>query len=712
MFDVSTEQVDTEPATHPSLSPIAGTQLPSAGNSHGSSEIALNDESAVEGTDPTLQVTDDLDDDTYSMTTVVKFEVLIINNFFFKVNEQGLDGVSDANPFELDLLHYPDVIVTNDYSRPHAMLWADSKSWNAGGIQHTSLSRMPSTLHQLVRQLRPLVFDNQLSPLPWTIEFMRHSRTTLRSSNDVETGRVDIRVPLSQSHSGLNIDAVTVLNAIENDVRKFLQDLGLRFETVDQFVTTDVYIHVAFSRCQRTDFITTGHSNSKPFEEILVLIPFTCGKPLALWDQSKPCHRDGTPESVIPELSPNDIVVLTNTPYALLSTTVAEVHHVGHAFIVVRLSLFCGYIVKVKPILPPFDATPEKWLLSSTTQPPIRNCVLCKGRIRERRHGDLSGDRSRTDHGCSLPHCHTCRKAFPSGPYSLCEFCVITKLGPCEITNQMIHGNTAVRFACSNYFSVDKASVCVHQDARINDLVSTLFLLIHPRELQAAAKFFKDFFTFGTWHDSFAPPSVLEAFKRNRNRDLWNSFYQEVCANAHCPRVRLVCYAMQCALNTGPVLRHPSSSLRNKSREIYFRGKLSNKYNTDGFLGCVLPRTMHAAAMAEGLFDLKSLQVMSIRVFKVLNEPKFTNSFCCCCSSVGDGVQDSGDHVLRCRGPSLDLSSDVGQDHLWKSSQLQQDSWAVDNLATLRHWQKRIRQDLSEAQFQFNDKEHIILPIS
>ena len=84
MFDVSTEQVDTEPATHPSLSPIAGTQLPSAGNSHGSSEIALNDESAVEGTDPTLQVTDDLDDDTYSMTTVVKFEVLIINNFFLK----------------------------------------------------------------------------------------------------------------------------------------------------------------------------------------------------------------------------------------------------------------------------------------------------------------------------------------------------------------------------------------------------------------------------------------------------------------------------------------------------------------------------------------------------------------------------------------------------------------------------------------------------
>ena len=593
------------------------------------------------------------------------------------------------------------------------MLWADSKSWNVGGIEHSLLATMPPTLRFLVEQLRPLVFDSQMIPLPWTIQFMLQSKATLTSSEDGDTGRLHIHVPLSDSHTASNIiDTVSVFNAIERDVRQFLQALGLRVETLDQFVTSEVYIHVAFSRCQRTEFITTGHMNSKPFEEILVLIPFTCGKPLALWDQAKPCHRDGTPECVIPALSRNDIVVLTSTPYCLLSTTVAEVNHLAHAFIVVRLSLNCGYITKFNPSLPPFDATPEDWLLSSTSQPPIRKCAVCKGRIRERRHGDLSGDRSRTDHDCSLAHCQSCRKAFPRGPYYLCEFCILTKLGPCDITHEMVRGDNPVRLACSSYFSLNNPLICVHQDAHRNDLVSTLFLLLHPRELQAAAKFFRDFFTFGTWHETFAPPTVIEAFDQKHNRDLWDSFYQEVCANAHCPRVRLVCYAMQCALNTGPVLKQRGSSLRSKSREIYFSGKLTNKYNTDGFHSCVLPRTIHAAAMAEGIFDLKSLQIMSIRVFKVLNEPKFKTSFFCCCSSLGDGVQEPGDHVLRCRGPSLDLSSDVGQDHLWITSDLQQNSWAVDNRATLRRWQTKIRQDLSITQFRFNANEHIIVPHS
>ena len=288
-----------------------------------------------------------------------------------------------------------------------------------------------------------------------------------------------------------------------------------------------------------------------------------------------------------------------------------EVNHVCHAFIVVRFSLKLGYIASKKPKLPPFDARPDEWLLSSTSQPPLRNCVVCRGVIRERRHGDLSGDRSRTDHFCSLPHCTSCRKDFPSGPYFICEFCALTKLGPCTINEHDISVNESfgnvLRLACSEYFSSSKATVCRHQDAVTNDLVSTLFLLVDARELQAGAKFFRDFFAYGTWHQSFAPSSVLHTFEQKQNDQVWDAFYKEFCANAHCPRVRIVCYAMQCALDTGPVLRARNSNLKRKSREIYFGGKLTSSYNVDGFEHCVLPRTLHAAAIAEGLFDRRSL---------------------------------------------------------------------------------------------------------
>ena len=267
-----------------------------------------------------------------------------------------------------------------------------------------------------------------------------------------------------------------------------------------------------------------------------------------------------------------------------------------------------------------------------------------------------------------------------------------------------------LRLACSSYFVSGQAPICVHQNAIRNDLVSTFFLLVDSRELQAAATFFRDFFAFGSWHQHFAPVSVVEAFNQKHNDRMWNAFYKEFCVNAHCPRVQLVCYAMQCALNTGPVLRAQSSKIHTSSREIFFAGKLTSTYNKNGFEKCVRPRTIHAAAMAKGCFDQKSLHIMAIRVFKVLQETKFKNSFACCCSGIDDTTPHSATHVLRCRGPSLDLSNDVGQDHVWMSSPLRKDSWAVDNRSTLRKWQETIRQDLSNAKFVFNANDHVTVP--
>ena len=609
---------------------------------------------------------------------------------------------------------YLEVEVTQELSRAQGLLRSDSKSWNVDGVEHACVRKMPHTLCAVLQELRPLIFDDNMIPKPWALQFMQNSKTTSLNSIDIPTGRLDIRFP-DGGAEGLNAQAATLLSSASLAAVQLLPELGMRAETFAELVKTDVYIHVAFSRCQRSDFITTGHSSSKPFEEILILLPLTHGKPIAIWDQAQTCHRDGTPHCVIPDLLPNDFVVMIDTPYALLSTTVTEGGHVSHAFIAVRLSVTSGYIAKMKPSLPPFDVRPEEWLLSSTSQPPIRKCVVCHGMIRERRHGDLSGDRSRLDHWCSLPHCATCREDFPSGPYYICEFCVITRLGPCTLTEDLVNANQSfgnvVRRACLTYFVSGVGRVCLHQNAVRNDLVSTLFLLIDVRELQAAASFFRDFFVFGTWHQTFAPSSLIEIFDEKRNNELWSAFYKEFCSNAHCPRVQVICYAMQCALNTGPVLRARNTSLQTKSREIFFRGKMNNQFNVDGFEKCVLPRTLHAAAMAEGLFDQKSLQVMAIRVFKLLNGGKFKPSFACCCSVVDDHTpQNLGAQVLRCRGPSLDLSSDIGQEHLWRTSRLVNDAWAVENRDTLRDWQQRIRQVLSTTTFHFNKRVHVTIP--
>ena len=590
------------------------------------------------------------------------------------------------------------------------MLRADSKSWNAGAVDHACVRAMPEQLFKCAQELRLLLFQENMLPKPWAVPFMQHSKTSSRASANDPTGRVDIRF----RHGGLDDFgdvAIDLLKRASHQILQCLQDLGMRSETIAELVNTDSYVHVAFCRCQRTQFITTSDSRSGPFEEVLVLLPLTRGKPVAIWDQAVACQRDGTPECVIP----NDYVILTDTPYALLSTTVTEVNHVCHAFIVLRFSIQSGYIATMKPKLPPFDARPEELLLLSTSQPPIRNCVVCRGVIRERRHGDLSGDRSKSDHDCSLAHCTSCRKDFPNGPYYLCEFCVLTKLGPYSINEIDISANESfgnvLRLSCSHYFSSNYATVCRHQHALQNDLVSTLFLLLDARELQAAARFFRDFFAFASWHQTFAPASIIQTFEESHHQ-VWNAFYKEFCANSHCPRVQVACYAMQCALNTGPVLRARTSHLHRKSREIYFDGKLSSAYNVGGFEECVMPRTLHAAAMAEGLFDHKTLKVVAIRVFKVLSEAKFNTSFACCCSGFEERGEDAGALVLRCRGPSLDLSSDVGQEHQWVMSPLRNDSRAAENRATLRVWQRKIRQVLSQATFVFDHQKHATLPQS
>ena len=162
---------------------------------------------------------------------------------------------------------------------------------------------MPVDLFTVVQKLRPLLFDCNMLPKPWTLQYMQHSKTNSVARQGDPTGRIDIRFHDRGCDDSSNV-AVQLVSDVCDVVTRCLQDLGLRSETIAELTITDSYVHVAFSRCERTQFITTCHAMSAPFEEILVVLPFTHGKPVAIWDQAQICHRDGTPECVIPDLLP------------------------------------------------------------------------------------------------------------------------------------------------------------------------------------------------------------------------------------------------------------------------------------------------------------------------------------------------------------------------------------------------------------------------
>ena len=338
-------------------------------------------------------------------------------------------------------------------------------------------------------------------------------------------------------------------------------------------------------------------------------------------------------------------------------------------------------------------------------------CVVCFGPIRERRHPPLGGARAQQEMTCSLWHCKECRTANPTGRFYLCELCARSKLGTFKINTQALSEASyrfAVQLACRNY--VNWPMVCLHNEWVRNDLVDTLFLLIKPKELIAGAAVFLDFYLNGTWHELFAPPRIQEVFQSGQSDEMWSAFYQTFIQNSQCPRVRMICYAVQCALDTGPVMRHRGSRLQQCNREVFLSGDLRSNYNKHGLQQCIVPRVLKAAEYANGLFSPEILKVMAIRIFKLLGQPKFNASHACCCSS-NEGDDKSATYiVLHCRGPVLDLSCDPGQPHLWHGSCTSFNSLASICRRTIRQHQSELRNEIECRDFNFDATKHYALP--
>ena len=343
-------------------------------------------------------------------------------------------------------------------------------------------------------------------------------------------------------------------------------DLSFFFFTYStSFENICVLLQINLSRCQRLPFAMPGHEGSLPFEEILVLFPFQDCHPIALWADSLPMKVDGAPTCVLPLCLRGNYLIFTETPFSLLSTTYTCNGTVASSFLLMRLSIrngFCHQLLATGDTTWFWNTTPEKFLLQSAQQPPVLQCTLCRGWIRERRHGDLSGPgaRERTDHGCTARFCADCRNAHPRGPYVLCELCVAVGIGPMSLSESNV-----ILF---NEMQLQRP-VCSHHNPTQLDIVGLLFLLIRPEEIRAAANLFKKFFLQGTWIAELAPDDVLENFRAGEMDQLWHSFYRNHVSNAHCPRVLAACYGMQCALDTGPVLARVGSKLRDIS-ENYF----------------------------------------------------------------------------------------------------------------------------------------------
>ena len=590
-----------------------------------------------------------------------------------------------------------------------------SKSWNVGGLLHCHVGMMSESMWHEMVQLEGTIFTSRLVPRPWTIQFSKTAfGSTFAVTSTSATGRLNILLPKCQV-DGCDARALEFMNNLEALMPDYLSSMGFTRTEVSAFRVVQIGVHIPFQRSQRLPFINTGVSSSKPFEDVLIIMPFRRSKPVAIWDKRNPCLKDGTPECVVPDLSPGQVLLLTVTPFCLLSCTNTETGELSSPFIFVHISSVYGHVLtkgcgSFGDVL---NDLPEKWLLSTTDIPPIRSCVICCGAIRDRRHGDLSGDRSRSDHGCLSYHCGMCRASNPTGPYFLCEFCVLTTLGPCFISEDDVlrdatFGNS-IGVACSSYFKDGHNRTCVHVNPVSNNIVDNLFLIFRLTELRAAAKFFRDFFRHGTWHESFAPQSLKQMFENGHSQDLWEAFYQIFCANSHCPRVKAVCYAMQCALNIGPVLRRIHARVEKRSRELFLCGDLASKYNEDGFYQCVLPRTLKAAEMAEGLFESKALKIMAIRVFKMLEVTKFSYNLACCCA-ISDDMTSSGYHRMQCRGPQLDLSSDCGQNHICDSMPSGLSRHEKENLDSIRRFQDYFDDSLSNQSMIFDGHIHSIVP--
>ena len=171
----------------------------------------------------------------------------------------------------------------------------------------------------------------------------------------------------------------------------------------------------------------------------------------------------------------------------------------------------------------------------------------------------------------------------------------------------------------------------------------------------------------------------------------------------------MVVYAIQCALNTGPVLRRYGSSLPTKGREVFLQGDLRSHYNQRGVRVCIFPRVLLAADLANGLFTPAVLRVMSIRVFKYLQVASFNTSVACCCTPA-QGTNLPLFPVLNCRGPVLNLSNEMGQAHHYNPENDSHRTGSYGAWRQIKNWQRELREILARRKFTFDKDKHFVLP--
>ena len=155
-------------------------------------------------------------------------------------------------------------------------------------------------------------------------------------------------------------------------------------------------------------------------------------------------------------------------------------------------------------------------------------------------------------------------------------------------------------------------------------------------------------------------------------------------------------------------MRRQGTSLPTQAREIYFSGDLRSRYNRHGIDVCVVPRVLNAADFAHGLFTFDVLKVMAIRIFKLLSDnTKFNPSFVCCCSE----PSQQSYNTLKCHGPLLDLSEDLGQRH-HQTNASSDPNYHLNclNQKVITEVQHKLREKIANRDFGFNDKVHYALP--
>ena len=313
---------------------------------------------------------------------------------------------------------------------------------------------------------------------------------------------------------------------------------------------------------------------------------------------------------------------------------------------------------------------------------------------------------------CSLAHCSVCRYDRPDGPFFVCEFCVRSRVCAFSIDYDSIstvplHHGSSLRRACLSYLGPIRT--CVHSGFTRNDLVDTLFLLIKPHEIIAGARCFLDFYLNATWHDLFAPLDLKDLRAQGKMQELWPSFYQIFIQNSQCPRVRLITYALQCALNTGPVLRGEGSRVPTNAREIFMQGDLKSRYNDHGLRKCIYPRVLAAADFAHGLFEKEIMRTVAIRVFKFIHTGDFNTSAQCCCASL-EGAKVPFYRLLECRGPVLDLCVELGQAHHFNPKGRLPNDVRLLVWSQIKNHQSKLRHIIAQRNFRFDSAKHHKLP--